>query len=178
MKTQKKASTKAQAFCSKLEGLEVPKSTSWEACTDIIARHFDYTYEIYTHCKSQGDNTIITVYSGQGDEQLEKISLPNSEVFFEKEGDWDWPCVYRNVTEYFMKNWKSLQKGTKKKKTKKAQEDPKELEARVTELRKLIRTATGKEKKALVKEYNTKSLQLEELKAAVETNKQPSKPKK
>lgn len=171
MKTQKKASSKAQAFCAKISGTDVPKSTTWETCTDIIAQQFEYTYEIYTHCKKFGDNTIISIYKGTDEhptELLEKISLPNSEVFFENEGDWDWPCIYKNVTEYFMKNWRALSKGTKKKKTKKVQVDPKELEARVAELRKLIRSATGKEKKALIQEYNVKSVQLEEIRTAAE----------
>lgn len=167
MKTPKKASVKAQAFCSKLQGKEVAKSTSWADCTDIIFEHFPYCYDMHTNCKSNGDNTIIKLYKGDNDDAskedlIETFSLPNSEVFIEKEGDWDWPTVYKLLVEYFMKNWKTLTKGTKKKKTKKAEPiDTDALMARVMELKTVIKSATGAEKKKLIKEYNEKSVLLD-----------------
>lgn len=166
MKTQKKASVKAQAFCSRLQGKEVAKSTTWADCTDIIFEHFPYCYDMHTNCKSNGDNTIIKLYKGDNDEAskedlIETFSLPNSEVFIEKEGDWDWPTVYKLLVEYFMKNWKALTKGTKKKKKKTELVDTNALMTRVTELKAAIKTATGTEKKKLIKEYNEKSVLLD-----------------
>ena len=107
--TQKKASVKAQAFCSKLQGKEVAKSTSWADCTDIIFEHFPYCYDMHTNCKSNGDNTIIKLYKGDNDsaskeDLIETFSLPNSEVFFEKEGDWDWDLIYKDVLEAIIKD--------------------------------------------------------------------------
>ena len=165
MKTPKKASVKAQAFASKLVGSEVAKSTSWADITDIINNHFPYVYDMHTNCKSQGDNTIIKLYKGDEnatkDDIIETFSLPNSEVFYEKEGDWDWPTVHKLLVEYFMKNWKKLNSGKKTKAKKQAPVDPNALMKRVTELRELIRSAKGSEKKKLVKEYNEKSVLLD-----------------
>lgn len=166
MKTQKKASTKAQSFCSKLQGKEVAKSTTWADCTDIIFEHFAYCYDLHTNCKANGDNTIIKLYKGDEntatkDDLIETFSLPNSEVFIEKEGDWDWPTVYKLLVEYFIKNWKALTKGTKKKKKKAEPVDVDALMARVTELKEAIKTASGTEKKKLIKEYNEKSVLLD-----------------
>lgn len=165
MKTPKKASVKAQAFASKLVGSEVAKSTSWADITDIINNHFPYVYDMHTNCKSQGDNTIIKLYKGDEnatkDDIIETFSLPNSEVFYEKEGDWDWPTVHKLLVEYFMKNWKKLTSGKKTKAKKQAPVDPNALMKRVTELRELIRSAKGSEKKKLVKEYNEKSVLLD-----------------
>lgn len=160
MKVAKKASVKAQAFCSKLEGKEVPKSTTWEQCTDIIYKHFEYSYEMGSHCKRNGDNTVISIYKGgdtQPAEMIEEFSLPNSEIFYESEGDWDWPHVYKIVVECIMKNWKRLQKGTKKKIKKRAPVDVAALNVEVGQLRDAIKKATGSEKKHLIKEYNEKS---------------------
>ena len=166
MKTQKKASVKAQAFCSKLRGKEVAKSTSWGDCTDIIFEHFPYCYDIHTNCKANGDNTIIKLYKGDNDSAtkddiIETFSLPNSEVFYEKEGDWDWPTIYKLLTEYFIKNWKALTKGTKKKKKKVEPVNTEALMNRVMELKAAIAKATGTEKKKLIQEYNEKSVLLD-----------------
>lgn len=176
MKTQKKASVKAQAFCSKLQGKEVAKSTSWADCTDIIFEYFPYCYDMHTSCKSNGDSTIIKLYKGDSnsaskEDLIETFSLPNSEVFIEKDGDWDWPTVYKLLVEYFMKNWKALTKGTKKKKKKTEPVNADALMTRVTELRAAIKSATGTEKKKLIKEYNEKSVLLEGIleKKAAET---------
>ncbi len=167
MRTPKKASVKAQAFCSKLQGSEVAKSTSWGQCTDIIFENFPFCYDMHTNCKSMGDNTIIKLYKGDEntatkEDLIETFSLPNSEVFYEKEGDWDWPTVYKLLVEYFMKNWKALTKGTKKKKAKKAEPvDTDALMKHVTELKAAIKGATGAEKKKLIEEYNEKSVLLD-----------------
>lgn len=165
MKTPKKASVKAQAFASKLTGSEVAKSTSWADITDIINEHFPYVYDMHTNCKSQGDNTIIKLYKGDEsatkDDIIETFSLPNSEVFYEKEGDWDWPTVYKLLVEYFMKNWKQLTSGKKTKAKKQAPVDVNVLMKRVTELKGLIKESKGSEKKKLVKEFNEKSVQLD-----------------
>lgn len=165
MGISKKSSVKAQAFCSKLTGTEVAKSTTWQECTDIIYEHFKYVYDVYTHCKSMGDNTVIKIYKEPGEKEdlLEQFSIPNSEVFYEKDGDWDWPYIYRLLTEYFMKNWKYLTKGTKKKKKAAEKISVKDLMTLVAELKNKIKTSTGKEKKALIKEYNIKSVQLEKM---------------
>lgn len=165
MKTPKKASVKAQAFASKLTGEEVAKSTSWADITDIINDHFPYVYDMHTKCKSQGDNTIIKLYKGDenaGKEDIiETFSLPNSEVFIEKDGDWDWPTVHKLIVEYFMKNWKKLTAGKKKKSKKQEPVNTQDLMKRVTELRGLIKEAKGSEKKKLVKEFNEKSVLLD-----------------
>lgn len=167
MKTPKKASVKAQAFASKLTGEEVVKSTTWATITDIINEHFPYVYDMHTNCKAQGDNTIIKLYKGDEtatkDDIIETFSLPNSEVFIEKEGDWDWPTVYKLLVEYFMKNWKKLTSGKKKKTKKQEPVNANELIKRVAELRELIKTAKGAEKKKLIKEFNEKSVILDEV---------------
>lgn len=169
MKTPKKASVKAQAFASKLTGKEVAKSTTWADITDIINDHFPYVYDMHTNCKSQGDNTVITLYKGDNsatkDDIIETFSLPNSEVFIEKEGDWEWPTVYKFLVEYFMKNWKKLTSGKKTKAKKLPPPDVNVLMKRVTELRDLIASAKGNEKKKLIEEFNHKSVMLEEIMA-------------
>lgn len=167
MKTPKKASVKAQAFASKLTGSEVAKSTTWATITDIINDHFPYVYDLHTNCKSQGDNTIIKLYKGDEtaskDDIIETFSLPNSEVFIEKEGDWEWPTIHKFLVEYFMKNWKKLTSGKKAKAKKQAPVDVNALMKRVTELRELIAKAKGSEKKKLIKEYNEKSVILDKV---------------
>lgn len=185
MRTPKKASTKAQAFCSKLRGSELPKSTSWAQCTDIINEYFPYVYDMRTNCKAGGDNTVIKIYKGDesatNDDLLETFSIPNSEIFFEKEGDWDWPTVYKIIVEYFMKNWKTLTKGKKvKKKPSPPQKvDINELMGRVEDLRIAIRSAKGPEKKKLIVEFNEKSVLLEKLsaenRAAVDAQREANK---
>lgn len=177
MRTPQKASVKAQAFASKIAGKEVAKSTSWATITDMINIYFPYVYDIRSNCKSQGDNTVIKIYKGDEnatkDDLIETISIPNSEVFIEKEADWDWPGVYKLIVEYFMKNWKKLASGKKAKKSKKEVAiNVDELMKRVTELRGLIGEAKGKDKKNLIKEYNEKSILLDnvlEKKAAEKT---------
>ena len=82
-------------------------------------------------------------------------------MFIEKESDWDWPTVYKLLVEYFIKNWKALTKGTKKKKKKAEPIDTDALMSRVMELKAAIKTATGAEKKKLIKEYNDKSVLLD-----------------
>ena len=167
MKTAKKASIKAQAFASKITGQEVAKSTSWADITDIINEYFPYVYDVHTNCESHGDNTIIKLYKGDEnatkEDIIETFSLPNSEVFIEKEGDWDWPTVHKLLVEYFMKNWKKLTSGKKKKVKKQEPIDANELMKRVTELRGLIKDSKGSEKKKLVKEYNEKSVILDKI---------------
>ena len=167
MKTPKKASVKAQAFASKLTGSEVAKSTSWADITDIINEHFQYVYDVHTHCASQGDNTVIKIYKGDEnaskDDILETFSIPNSEVFIEKDGDWDWPTIHKLLVEYFMKNWKKLTSGKKTKAKKQAPVNTNDLMKRVAELRGLIKEAKGPEKKKLVKEFNEKSVLLDKL---------------
>lgn len=162
MSTPKKASVKAQSFCSKLQGKELPKSTTWAQCTDIIYEHYKYAYDMRTQCKVNMDNTIIKLYKEDPEVLLETFSLPNSEVFIEKEGDWDWPTVHKLLVEYFIKNWKKLSTG-KKTRTKKVKADTNELMKRVPELKDLIKTAKGTEKKKLLKEYNEKSALLSDL---------------
>ena len=160
MKVAKKASVKAQAFCSKLEGKDVPKSTTWEQCTDIIYKYFEYSYEMGSYCKEHGDNTVISIYKGgetMPAELIETFSIPNSEIFYENGGDWDWPHVYKIAVECIMKNWRALQKGAKKKPKKRAPVDVAALTAEVDALRTAIKKATGAEKKKLIKEYNEKS---------------------
>lgn len=165
MKTTKKASVKAQAFCSKLEGTDVAKSTTWETCTDIIGDHFDYVYDVLSTSSANGDTTSIKIYkkiSETGTELLETISIPNSEAFDKAAGDWDWPTIYKLVTEYFIKNWKVLAKG-KKKSSKKKKQTPviEDVSVRLAELKTLIKAAKGAEKKKLIKEFNEKSKLLE-----------------
>ena len=109
-----------------------------------------------TQCKANMDNTIIKLYKEDPEVLLETFSLPNSEVFIEKDGDWDWPTVHKLLVEYFIKNWKKLSTG-KKTRTKKVKADTNELMKRVPELKDLIKTAKGTEKKKLLKEYNEKS---------------------
>ena len=168
MKTPKKASVKAQAFASKLTGSEVAKSTTWATITDIINEHFPYVYDLHTNCKANGDNTVIKLYKGDEtatkDDIIEIFSLPNSEVFIEKEGDWEWPTIHKLLVEYFMKNWKKLTSG-KKTKSKKKQEpiNTNELMKRVAELQTLIKDSKGKEKKVLVAEFNEKSKLLDSI---------------
>ena len=167
MKTPKKASVKAQAFVSKLTGQEVAKSTTWATITDIINDYFPYVYDMCTKCQADGDCTIIKIYKGDEtatkDDIIETFSLPNSEVFIPKEGDWDWPTVHKLIVEYFMKNWKKLTSGKKIKRKKQEPVDTKELMARVTELKELISKSKGSEKKKLVKEFNEKSVLLDSL---------------
>ena len=167
MKTPKKASVKAQAFASKLAGEEVAKSTTWATITDIINDHFPYVYDIHTNCKAQGDNTIIKLYKGDEnatkDDIIDTFSLPNSEVFIAREGDWDWPTVHKLLVEYFMKNWKKLTSGKKIKHKKQEPVNTNELMKRVAELRDLISKSKGAEKKKLIKEFNEKSVLLDKL---------------
>lgn len=167
MKTPKKASVKAQAFASKLTGEEVAKSTTWATITDIINDHFPYVYDMCTNCRSRGDNTIIKLYKGDEnatkDDIIETFSLPNSEVFIEKEGDWEWPTIHKLLVEYFMKNWRKLTSGKKTKAKKQAPVNTDELMKRVVELRGLITKAKGVEKKKLIKEFNEKSVLLENI---------------
>lgn len=166
MRTTQKASTKAQAFASKIAGKEVAKSTTWATISDMINIYFPYVYDIRSNCKSQGDNTVIKIFKGDEtatkDDLIETISIPNAEIFIEKEADWDWPGVYKLIVEYFMKNWKKLTSGKKAKKSKKeVAVNVNDLMNRVTELKDLIAGAKGKEKKNLIKEYNEKSVLLE-----------------
>lgn len=166
MRTTQKASVKAQAFASKIAGKEVAKSTTWATISDMINIYFPYVYDIRSNCKSQGDNTVIKIFKGDEtatkDDLIETISIPNAEIFIEKEADWDWPGVYKLIVEYFMKNWKKLTSGKKAKKSKKeVAVNVNDLMNRVTELKDLIAGAKGKEKKNLIKEYNEKSVLLE-----------------
>ena len=122
---------------------------------------------MHTNCESHGDNTIIKLYKGDEnatkEDIIETFSLPNSEVFIEKEGDWDWPTVHKLLVEYFMKNWKKLTSGKKKKVKKQEPINVNELMKCVTELRGLIKDSKGPEKKKLVKEYNEKSVILDKI---------------
>jgi hypothetical protein len=163
MKTPKKSSVKAQAFCSKLKGSEVAKSTSWNECLDIINEAFPFCYDIYTKSKKEGDNTIITLYKGDGEkeDQLDQFSFPNDEVFIEKDGDWEWNTIDKFLVEWFIKNWKTLTKGKKPKKKKVATVDKAALMDEVLRLKEQIKTAKGSEKKKLIKEYNEKSVVLD-----------------
>ena len=168
MKTAQKASVKAQAFASKIAGKEVAKSTTWATISDMINIYFPYVYDIRSNCKSQGDNTVIKIFKGDEtatkDDLIETISIPNAEIFIEKEADWDWPGVYKLIVEYFMKNWKKLTSGKKAKKSKKeVAVNVEELMNRVAELKGLIAGAKGKEKKNLIKEYNEKSVLLDSI---------------
>ena len=125
-------------------------------------------YDLHTNCKANGDNTVIKLYKGDEtatkDDIIEIFSLPNSEVFIEKEGDWEWPTIHKLLVEYFMKNWKKLTSG-KKTKSKKKQEpiNTNELMKRVAELQTLIKDSKGKEKKVLVAEFNEKSKLLDSI---------------
>lgn len=165
MRTPRKASVKAQTFASKISGKEVAKSTTWATISDMINEVFPYVYDIRSNAVSQGDNTVIKIYKGDEsatkEDLIETISIPNSEIFIEKEADWDWPGVYKYIVEYFIKNWKKLTSGKKAKAKKQAPVDTKALMKRVTELKGLIAGAKGKEKKALIKEYNEKSVILD-----------------
>ncbi len=171
-KTPKKASTKAIAFCSKLAGKELPKSSSWEALSDIImSNEFGpgFVWDLKTQCKSQGDSTIANLYKEPGEKEdlVETFSWPNSEAYDEKECDWYWPFLYKQIVEYLMKNWKALTKGKKPKKKAPKVETGKIVNVRdlmreVEILRGAIKDATGKEKKKLIAEYNEKSKLLNE----------------
>lgn len=158
MATIKKASVKAIEYCQQLTTRTLGKSTTWEQCFDIIMDGFEC--EVDTHCLKSGDNTMIKLYKKDDATPINVWSIPNSEVFDEKIGDWDWAYIYKLLVEYLVKNLKKLNKG-KALKSKKQKEpvkvDVTTLMTRVTELKGAIKNATGSEKKALIKEYNEKS---------------------
>lgn len=164
MATIKKASTKAIAYCQGLTTETLGKSTTWEQLSDIIMTGFEISVD--TKTPRDGDCTIIRLYKvgvETGDEIIETWCLPNSEIFFEKEGDWDWALVYKTVVEYLVKNLKKINGGKKPraKKKLKSQVDTKSLAKEVSELKARIKKSTGSDKKKLIKEYNEKSLILQ-----------------
>lgn len=114
MSTSKKASVKAVEYCSKLTGKDLPKSTSWEEVADILMEGFEW--DIQTRTADQGNCTVVRLYQtvdqkGERDKLLETWTIPNSEVFYEKDGDWDWPYLYKLVSEYLMANHKRIKSG-------------------------------------------------------------------
>lgn len=159
MSVPKKANVDAQKFCGKLQKTTLPKSTTWEECQDIIYQHYPHVVDVRANCISNGDETIIKIFKepGEKDDLLETITIPNKDIFDRKQGDWDYPMIYKSVVEYFRSNWKVLTKGMKKKKTK---PQPAQLKAEVDELRAAIKTAKGADKEALIQEYNKKSAML------------------
>jgi hypothetical protein len=181
MNTPKKSSVKAQEFCSKLKGSTIAKSSTWSDCLDVIEEVFPFCYDIYSKAKRDGDNTLIKLYKRAGEDciQIEQFSLPNSEVFYEKIGDWDWPTIEKFLTEWFMKNWKALTKGKTPKKKKVTPVDKSRLMDEVLKLKEQIKAAKGTEKKKLVKEYNEKSQVLDNmLEQAAEQAKQAQEARK
>lgn len=166
MATIKRASVKAIEYGSKLAGKELSKTTTWEQVADIILEGFEW--DLLTHTKTQGDNTIVRLYrvsEGDGRDNLIKTwSIPNSEVFYEKDGDWDWAFLYKMLSEFLIKNRKNILTG------KPIKEDIKNVSitpeqsikpSDIQELKAAIKKATGKEKKKLIQEYNRKSLAIQ-----------------
>lgn len=165
MATIKKASVKAIEFCQQLTTRPLGKSTTWEQCYEIVADEACLTMDVYTHCTKTGDNTVVTLYKvvqDTEDEELNVWSIPNSEVFDGSVGDWDWFYIYKAVVEWYIKNAKKLNKGTKKKPSKKKVVDVSTLMKEVSELKTAIKEATDSAKKKLIVEYNEKSIILQE----------------
>ena len=164
MATIKKASTKAISYCQGLTSETLGKSTTWEQLSDIIMDGFEISVD--TKTPKDGDCTIIRLYKvgvAAGDEVIETWCLPNSEVFLEKDGDWDWALLYKTVVEYLVKNLKKINGGKKPKAKKKPKTpvDTKTLAKEVSAIKTRIKKSTGSEKKKLIKEYNEKSLMLQ-----------------
>lgn len=150
-KVGKKATTKAIAYCSKISGQELPKSTSWATISEIILE--GYVYDIHTKCKSQGDITIMKLYKEEPEELIETFTIPNELVFIEKEGDWEWNYIWKTLAEFLMK----YKPNRKAKKKKPVQVDQTQLATEINELREAIKTAKGFDKKKLIKVFNEKS---------------------
>ena len=140
----KKASVKAIAYAEKKSGQQLAKNANWETVFDILME--GYTYSVYS--KSEGD-TVVKLFEEATDKQLETFIIPNSEVFFDNE--WDWSYIFKTIIEWMMKS----RKGTKKVKL-----SQKQIAARITQLREIIKSSKGSEKRKAIKEYNNLSKQV------------------
>lgn len=162
MATNKKATLRAIKFCQGLTDKKLNQKSTWQQLYDIIMEGFEWS--IYTHCKSEGDNTIIQLYkqlNGNVENQLVQTwTLPNSVVYIEDEGDWDWNYLYKLLVEYLVKNLKKINSGKKIRARKKIKEETINVESlmkEVLQIKNNIKEATGVQKKKLIAEYNEKS---------------------
>lgn len=158
MKTLRKASVKAVAYCSKLSGMARSNFTSWEQCMNLLLDSKNMQYGLSTYCKRNGDYTAITLWCG--DKITDTFNVPNSECL-DDEGDWDMNYVSKYITEALMRQKRTSSRKAADKVIKQIKRgksvDHKALENSINELREKIRTATGKTKRALIDEFNNKA---------------------
>lgn len=161
MKVGKKASVKAIEYCSKLVERQLGLSTSWSECFDIIMEGF--IYDLHTTCKSMGDTTTIKLYKEPGEKAdlIETFIFPNEEAYDWKDADWQWNFIYKQLTEWLMKNMKKIGKSKKKSKSKGPQMSEEEIQNKLSSLKSYIKTAKGKDKKKAIEEFNALSKKIE-----------------
>lgn len=142
----KKASIAAIRFVNDKYGRKLKVNSSWAEVFQIIM--VGYYYNVYT--MHEGTTKVqVGIQPGEGlgskDEIIQEFFIPNSEVFNERDHDWDWNYIYKTIIEWMMK---------KKKRVKKVKFNTKQIESRLNELRELIKTSKGSAKRKAVKEYN------------------------
>lgn len=93
MKVPKKANAPEIARVAKRLHKDLPKSISWEGLWKELADLYGLELGIYTHCKTNGDDTCLTV--DMGSRTILELVEPNSAVFLPDIGDWEWSYIYR-----------------------------------------------------------------------------------
>lgn len=158
----KKASVKAIQYAQKLTTEKLPLNSSWEKVGGVVLDARQLEISIYMHCKREGDYTDLSISKVGEDQYVDAWKLPNSECWDEKSCDFDWNYIYKYITEQLMKQRTSRASRQAAKQAKAAAKsttvvDVTALMKEVALLRTRIKDSTGKEKRALIEEYNQKS---------------------
>ena len=179
MSTPKKASVKAIQFCNQY-GATLQASATWETCANRLLDQ-GFLWEVGT---GKEGTTIVKLYREESkgpDSLLETWEIPSAtNVFSPKDGDWDWPFLYRLITEYLVANlkkilahkkpapsknpyalsnpdrihWATSTPDTRTRKTNQIKVEEGTKKNSIQDLREAIKASQGARKKQLIQEYN------------------------
>ena len=98
------------------------KNTSYDEAWESIAEYGNLTCTMGLSCKT-GNTTfnlikIVTKKGEEIEEVLNQFTWPNNIIYIEKDGDWDWTTIFKDVLEWIVAN-KVVKKPRKTRKDKK-----------------------------------------------------------
>lgn len=157
----KKASVKAIGYTKTKTGRSLSANATWEQVFEILMEG----YQLSVYSKIEGD-TVIKIFKEPAEKEdlIDTITVPNSECFLPDIHDWDWAYIYKAVVEWAMR---------KRKSPKKIKLSPAQIQARLGELRGIIKSSKGADKRRVIAEFNDLSKMVED---KPEEPKKPAKP--